>query len=217
VPQSVDVVFYENFESYGTGTVPTSPPPPGAGSWYGTDPRVQYYASHIGTDGEQTLEFWWNGNQYHAYGEPTRSAANGKPVHLEFDLKWNGSGRPWLGLMTGSQSTDELNDAAMLLWPNPSDNHVWVYDGAVSSDTGVPVTPNAWQRYELDYVVGSGSYDLTVDGATSNLTTFVTGNDSKAVTAAFWTASPSVAGAVYYLDAVKMTLPPPKGTVLVLK
>jgi len=208
--QGSHLLFHDDFESYPTGS-PPSGQVQGGGSWYDTDCRVEKYARRLGPMGAKTLEIAQNPGRYRAFAQAARPISAGERVHVEFQLFWSGpSGRPWLGLMT-RRSIDPQADAAVFLWLRHQDNEILAYDGAMSHETGLKAVVDDWAKYEIDYVVGSGLYTLTVGGRSRTLRVFMKGNAARPVTGLFFTAHPKGGGANYFLDGVRMSVRSPSG------
>ena len=74
------------------------------------------------------------------------------------------------------------------------------YDGSSFQSTGLSVTPDAWQKWEIDYTIGTPIFDLTVNGVTSYGLSTVNGFAGSVD--GFRLAQSVAASAPFYVDAV---------------
>ncbi|MBN1556472.1 MAG: PEP-CTERM sorting domain-containing protein [Phycisphaerae bacterium] len=57
---------------------------------------------------------------------------------------------------------------------NPQEN-IYVYNGSAFVDSGLDITYNQWQKWEIDYDIDAGSYEITLDGTSSGTLTHFAG------------------------------------------
>ncbi|MBN1396290.1 MAG: PEP-CTERM sorting domain-containing protein [Pirellulales bacterium] len=100
---------------------------------------------------------------------------------------------------------NKAGDARVLTMTATSSGGIQYYDGGFKTVTGLTWTLNKWQKWEIDYVVGSGTCTFSIDG------TSVSGDflySDTNLPGALWFAGGSSSRTPTYFDEVR-TIPEP--------
>ena len=164
-----ETLFADNFDD---GTVGAYPDSPQVGSW---DPGATYPAVVASLDtpapvSEPNVLNCPAGGISHAWGVASRDSLPGEAVHLEFQLHQDNVPHcsPHIGLWLPDTPVGEgfFAQAVTLIGMNNTGTTqtVWYNDGGWH-DSFVTYHPNIWEKFEMDYVSGASTYDLTVSSA----------------------------------------------------
>ncbi|NLF07539.1 MAG: PEP-CTERM sorting domain-containing protein [Pirellulaceae bacterium] len=183
-----EILFYDNFESQPAGNVshaaypdvlnavPTGSGIIGGGSYYfsqmtGGSPvltniQVTDYVS--GTDypaapeGDNCLRLSrYDGGSTEVRQLFAADQAVGTHIHVA-EMVYISYAQNYIG---GLGLFNKAGDARVLtMTAVVSGNRIQYYDGAFKYVTGLNWTLNKWQKWEIDYVVGSGTCTLSIDG-----------------------------------------------------
>ena len=115
----------------------------------------------------------YEGSNYMRIARPTGDSAawglfspqTSGAIHTEFMLNEKAHGPDW-GARVTLGGTSDWGDARIPIITNSSED-VLCYDGGGWQDTGLNLTPGVWQKWEIDYVVGSGKVIVTIDAVSS--------------------------------------------------
>lgn len=111
----------------------------------------------------------YNGNQLVAL--LGTQSTNGDVIHLE-TMAWIGSeddANARFQIVFVGSSGDVVTDGRAWVRPNGAGSAAIVHSGAtVAQDTTVPYATDQWQKWSIDYAVGSGTFRLTVDGVSQS-------------------------------------------------
>ena len=91
-----------------------------------------------------------------------------------------------------------------------SNGEITCYYGNAYHMTGIPYTLDVWQKLEIDWEVGSSTYDLTYNGQSSNSIPVRT-----SATKCNGISLGGILNKTWYCDAVPP--PPPSGTMIIIK
>lgn len=135
--------------------VVTDAPPnaPQVGSYTAATALVETTAAHSGTKSVYLYPALSHGEIRAQFIAP---APQGAKLHVEAWLQHVGEKVHW-GLVTPS---DPLF-VNVTLQPPLAGANITVFDGTTDVDTGLTYTDNTWQKYQIDYVVGSDQLVLT--------------------------------------------------------
>lgn len=125
------------------------------------------------------------------------TVGNRDSVHAEVWLRWEAGLVQW-----GLDSSEDGYGAVVTIWGADQNNRVTVYDGGAHVDAGLVQIPNTWQKYELDYTVGSSQVTLTVGGVSANFPT-----PARTQIQGLWMET-SGSGSLGYADDVMASIQP---------
>lgn len=139
------------------------------------------------------------------------SITPGEKIHVEFFMDAI-SGVPALGLTSTATTNVQYTTNGIALLAVFADGSVRAYGGGASyADTGLDAVFGKWQLWQIDYVVGAPSFDLSVAGDTVTLAgdTFLFDSAAAGFNSLFFNTGSS--STKYLLDDVLVTLMPDSG------
>lgn len=135
----------------------------------------------------------------------------GEKIHVEFFMDAI-AGVPSFGLTSTATTNVQYTSNGVALLAAFADGSVHAYgDGASYADTGLDAVFGKWQLWQLDYVVGAPSFDLSVGGDTVTLTgdTFMFDSAAAGFNSLFFIGGSSTTK--YLIDDVLVTILPESG------
>ena len=193
-------LFADNFDNVAVG----EPPLAEVGTWNVAENVVA--DTVVGApSGTQYLDLLRPSADEH-WGQASAVVNPGTSLHAEFYLNGDASAGflPQLGLWNAGGSATVWPSAYTALISLFDDGKVTNYDGFAHVDTGLTWTPESWEKYEIDYVVGASSYDLSVGGASAT----VSGVFAPSAVKGILFTSGGGEGDVYRIDSALVTAAP---------
>ena len=167
LPASAEEVtlFADNFDNVAVGSTPSAQ----VGAWSLAESVVVDTVSGA-PSGTQYLDVI-RPDADNDWGQASAVINPGTSLHAEFYLNGDASTDFLIqvGLWSAGGSANTWPSAYTALVSLFDDDKVTNYDGSDHIDTGLTWTPESWEKYEIDYVVGASSYDLTVGGVSATV------------------------------------------------
>ena len=164
-----ETLFADNFDEDTVGAYPDSPQ---VGYW-DTDAVYPAVVANLETPAAVSAPNLLNcpyGGTADAWGVSSRVSLPGETVHFEFQLHQDNVPHcsPHIGLRLPDTPVGIgfFAQAVALIGMNNTGTTqtVWYNDGTWH-DSFVTYHPNIWEKFEMDYVSGASTYDLTVSSA----------------------------------------------------
>ena len=192
-------LFSDNFDNVTVGAAPSAQ----VGTWNPAEGVVADTVSGA-PSGTQYLDIVRPDYDEH-WGQASAVINAGTSVHAEFYLNGDASAGflPQFGLWSAGGSAAAWPSGYAALVSLFDDGKVTNYDGADHVDTGLTWTAGAWEKYEIDYVVGASSYDLTVGGTSTTVSGILT---PGAVQGLYFTSGDGAG--TYRVDSAVLTAAP---------
>ncbi len=183
-------LFYDDFEAYSPVSTVAYPDGSGdydptagtAGTWAFTEPnpnRIQVtdYATPGAFQGSKYLRAYNEASQMVAYMNFARQSTIGEKIHFE-QMVYIGKtpivgSLPFLIIGLDGSSTRRFHLVTSTSQFGLTEGQVACYDSGPSAPIpGLTYTAGVWQKWEIDYAIGTTLIDVTIDGTkVSNIST----------------------------------------------
>ena len=162
---SGEVLFSDNFDNVTPGSLPLPTVGTLLNTWYmakagtglATAPSPPNYLDNYRLDG--------SGINGYRYGVDLDGPAQtfGTHIHAEFQNYAVSGTSYWILGLASNDYIDQFTWNYIMQLAGDASGNVLAYDGGSNwNDTLLDYTPDTWQKWEIDYVVGVSSYTLTV-------------------------------------------------------
>jgi len=144
--------------------------------------RMIQVSDFVGTSGSSTYPAAFGGDNYLrisrtgtsnvAIGDFTAQTDIGDLIHVEWQTYVaRHAHEADIGIMTFFEGAGGTGDRPVRMNLEPDGDVTYFVGGTgggpgTETDSGLNWTLGVWQTYEVDYVIGSNTFDLTIDGAT---------------------------------------------------